>query len=106
MVICHLHTMSYGVVSERLFPSLLVWSVKCFLGLWLRSVQRRDTEVLRSRLVTQPVCSSRLLEASGEVVYCRGFGLGIGYLDFKIYVGHHFKASEIISCARIRKVVF
>ena len=71
-----------GVVREKLFPSLLVWSVQCYLGLWSRSVQIRDVEGLQSGLVINPLCLSRLLEAPGEVVYYGGSGLGIGYLDF------------------------
>ena len=84
IVICHLHVVSYGVVSEKSFPSLMVWSIQCYLGLWSRSVQRHDAEGLRSGLVTQPLCLECILEASREVVYCGGFGLGIGYLDSKI----------------------
>ena len=70
IIICHLDTVSYGVVSEKLFPSLMVWSVQCYLDIWSGSVQRRDLEGLRTGLVTQPLCLGQLLEAPGEVVYC------------------------------------
>ena len=84
IVIFHLHTLSYRVVSEKSFPFLLVWSVQCYLGLWSRSVQRHDAEGLRSGLATQPLGLGQLLEAPREVVYYGGFVLGIGYLDSKI----------------------
>ena len=72
------------MVIERSFPSLLVWSVQFYLGLWSRSVQGRDAKGLRSGLVTQPLFLGWLLEVPREVVNCKGFGMGIGYLDFKI----------------------